>query len=286
LLAPDRIDVMAAQGRLHGATGHATLALAYYGRALAAEPGNVEIRAASDALRASRAHRVALGYNFQRFDSSVGELNSGSVDINARLNDAVRVFATGEMLRAEDSDEGRGGAGIEWFVHPRVLVRGGALIGGDVWLPKVDAFAEATFHRRRAHWTLMARLFDFNGADLWIGGPGLAFDVTPRMTLQAQYLRGRTRFDLAESITSDNLTLGVHGRPTDRLSAFVEYRRGIDRLDWLTADRLTADEADTIAAGGRVNMTPFVSLGAEYDRQDRSNDFVIHRARALLTIRF
>jgi tetratricopeptide (TPR) repeat protein len=285
-LSPDRIDVMAAQGRLHGATGHASLALAYYGRALAAEPGNVEVRAASDALRASRAHRVALGYNFQRPDSSLGDLNSGSIDVNARVNDAVRLFATGELLRSEDSDEGRGGAGFEWFVHPRVLLRGGALIGGNIWLPEVDAFAEATFHRRRAHWTLTARVFDFSGADLWIGGPGLAFDVTPRLTLQAQYLRGRTRFDLGQSITSDNLMLGVHGRPADRLTAFVEFRHGIDRLDWLTADRLTAGEAETIAAGGALEMTPFVSLGAEYDRQDRPSDFIIQRARALLTIRF
>jgi tetratricopeptide (TPR) repeat protein len=285
-LAPDRLDVLTAQGRLHGATGHATLALAYYGRALAAEPGNVAIRAESDALAASRAHRAAVGYNFQRFDPSFGEWHSGTLEVNARLNDTVRVFGSGEALRFEGNNEGRGGGGVEWSVHPRVLLRGGGLFGGDLWLPGADVFAEATFQRRRVRWLLQARYFDFDGADLLIAGPALAFDLNPRLTLKADYLRGRTDSDFIESITSDNVVLGIHGRPTTRLAAFVEYRHGIDRLDWLTLDRLDAVDAETIALGGSMAVTPFVSLGAGYDYQDRSAETSVHRARALLTFRF
>lgn len=285
-IAPDRIDVLAAQGKLHGASGRVTLALAYYGRALAAEPGNDEIRAAADTLRASRAHRVVLGYNYQRFEPSIADFNAGTLEVNARTSDAVRVFAAGEVLRTEEHDEARGGAGIEWFARPRLHLRGGAIFGGDLWLPGLDTFAEVTLHRRRVRWMLMTRFFDFDGADLWVAGPGLALDVTPRLTLQAEYFRGRTRFDEGASLISDNLVLGVHGRPVDRLSAFIEYRRGIDRLDWLTADRLTADEANTIAVGGAFDITPLIGLGASYDHHDRSNAFTAHRARALLTVRF
>ena len=106
------------------------------------------------------------------------------------------------------------------------------------------------------------------------------------MTLNAQYLRGRTQFGSASSITSDNFVLGVHVRPSDRLSAFAEYRHGLDRLDWLTADRLTAEGADGIGLGASFDLTPFVSVGGGYDHQDRSGGGTVDRARALLTVRF
>jgi tetratricopeptide (TPR) repeat protein len=284
-LAPDRQDVLAAQGRRHAALGRATLALAYYGKALAADPGNVEIRNLSQALRASRAHRVTLGYNFQRFDSSTGTFNSGYIEANARVTDALRVFAAGELLRQEDHNEGRGGGGIEWLAHPRVQLRAGAIGGGDAWLPTLDAFADAVVAQRRVRWLVTVRYFDFDGADLWIAGPGVAVDVLPRLTLLTQYLRGRTGFDASESVGSDNATFGVHARPSDRVGAFVEYRHGIDRLDWLTADRLTAEDANTIGIGGSISPTAFVTLDGEYDYQDRPGGSV-NRARARLTVRF
>lgn len=285
-LAPGRIEVLTAQGRLHAEAARPTLALAYYDRALAADPGNAEIRALADTLRASRAHRVALGYNFQRFDPSIGNFNSGTIEVNARLNDTVRVFATGELLRQDDSDEGRGGAGFEWRTHRLLLLRGGAAFGGDAWLPGTDVFGEATFFGRRTRLTATVRFFDFDGAELWIAGPGLSFDVRPGVTLNGQYFRGRTQFGSASSITSDNFVLGIHVRPADRLSAFAEYRHGLDRLDWLTADRLTAEGADGIGFGASFDLTPFVSLGGGYDHQDRSGGGTVDRARALLTVRF
>lgn len=285
-LAPDRIDVLAAQGRLHGASGRATLALAYYGRALASEPGNAEIQAASDALRAERAHRVTLGYDYQAFDPSSADFNAGSIALDARVSDLVRVVVSGQILRVDDSDEARGGAGIEWLAHPRLVLRAGGSFGGETWLPATDIHGDAVYSQRRAHWTFGLRYFDFDGADLWIGGPGLAFDLTPRVTMLAQYLRGRTQAGSAASVTSDNFVLGVHGRPTERFEARAEYRRGIDRLDWLTVDRLFADEANTIAFGASVAVTPFVGVAADYDYQDRTEQLSVHRARARLTVRF
>ena len=284
-LAPDRIDVLTAQGRLHGAAGRATLALAYYGRALAADPDNAEVRALSDALRSARAHRATVRYNFQRFDPSIGSMNAGSVAINARVNDAFRVVGFGEMLRWQDANEGRGGGGIEWLAHPRLLVRGGVFGGGETVLPSLDVFGEVTFHQRRAHWTVTTRVFDFEGANLLMIGPGLVYDVTPRLSLAAQYLRGRTDVDLATSLTTDNVVLGIHARPSSRSSIFAEYRHGIDRLDWMTADRIFADGADTFGFGGSLDVTPFVSLGGLYDHQDRETGS-IDRARVTLTVRF
>lgn len=285
-IAPDRLDILAAQGRRHAAAGRSTLALAYYGRALALDPGNVEITALSDTLLTARAHRVTFGYNFQRFDPAFSDFNSGAIAVNVRASDEVRFFASGDLLRSNDTNESRAGGGIEWLAHPRVQLRAAAFGGGDTWLPSLDAFGEAEIRQRRARWLVTVRYFDFDGADLWIAGPGLALDVTPRVTLLAHYLRGRSNIDtLSDSIISDNVVLGVHGRPSNRVTAFVEYRHGIDRLDWLTADRLTAKDANTLGFGASVEITPFVSFGGEYDFQNREGGD-INRARGSLTLRF
>ena len=285
-IAPDRLDVLVAQGRRHAAAGRATLALAYYGKALASDPGNAEVRALSDALQASRAHRVTAAYNFQRLDAVDIDFNSGMVEVNAHVTDSLRLFASGELLRSHDTDEGRGGGGFEWSLHPRVLLTGGGSFGGEVWLPSTDVFGEVRITEGRAHWLGTLRFFDFDGADLWIGGPGLSFDVTPRLTLLAQYLHGSANFDAGESVSSDNFVLGVRGRPSQRFGAFVEYRHGIDRLDWLTADRLAAHDANTIGVGASIDVTPFVQVGGSYDYQDRPDAGSVHRGRGAFTVRF
>jgi hypothetical protein len=57
-------------------------------------------------------------------------------------------------------------------------------------------------------------------------------------------------------------------------------------LDWLTADRIFADEANTIGLGASVAVSPFVSLDGEYNYEDRTEQLSAHRARGRLTIRF
>jgi tetratricopeptide (TPR) repeat protein len=285
-IAPDRLDVLAAQGRRHAAAGRATLALAYYGKALAVDPSNAEIRSLSDALTASRAHRLTVGYNFQRYDPTDIDFNAGTVEINARVSDALRVFGSGDILRSRETDEGRGGGGVEWLLHPHVVLRGGALAGGEIWLPSTDVFGDIAVRAGRARWSGLVRFFDFDGVDLWMVGPGLAFDLTPRLTVLAEYLRGSLDMDAGESILSDNFVFGVRGRPTDRFEALVEYRHGIDRLDWLTADRLTAQDADTIGLGASLDVTPFVRISGSYDYQNRAESGNVHRGRGALTFRF
>lgn len=287
-LAAERIDVLAAQGRYHAAEHRPELALAYYGRALVVDPGNVEIRAASDAVRATGAHRVELGYDFQKFDGVDDGMHAGTIEVNARVNDSWRVFVRGQAQRFDDEQDARGGGGAEWIARPGVRLRAGALFGSDnVWLPATDLFADATIARRRARWTLTVRYFDFTVADLWIGGPGVEFDVTPLVTLHARYLRGRTTVPFGDSSTSDSVTIGASAQLAQRVRGSLAYHHGLEHLDWLTADRVDADDANTLSAGIAADVTPFVSLSAAYDYHDRPGDyFTANRARAWLTLRF
>lgn len=286
-LAADRPDVLAAQGRLHAADGRTTLALAYYGRALAIAPTNQAARAASDAIRASRGHRIELDYDLQNFNTFQPDTHTGTIEADFRITDVIRVFGKGQAHEGVFGTEARGGGGFEWRTRHNVWLRAGTLVGSDTHeLPSLDAFADATVRRGRVTWTLDARFVEFDAADLWIGGPGVAIGFSNGVIASAAYHRGRTRFLFGDSSTSDSITLGVSGRIARRARAFVEYRHGIDRLDWITFDRVDADDANTLAFGAMTDLTPFVSLGASYDYQTRPDDVRVQRARGRFVVRF
>lgn len=285
-LAADRVDVLAAQGRYHGANNRPTLGLAYYQRAIVAAPDNAALREEADWLRASRAHRVEAFYDMQGYDPDAGRMHSGTFELNARVNDALRVFGRGEAQDFEDTSEGRGGGGIEWFAHRTVKVRAGVLAGDTTWLPRTDVFADVQFATRRVRWLATARFFDFDGIDLAIVGPGLSVDVTPNVAITAHYLFSSTSGSFAASENSGNGSVGVDARLSQRVAVSASYRRGIEGLDWLTRDRITGTDFNTYVFSASVAATPFVGLAGSYAYQDRQNDFTAHRVRLGVVVKF
>ena len=287
-MAAERADVLSAQGELHAAEGRSTLALAYFARAAVLEPTNVEIRRAAEKVRAARAHSVELGYDFQHFNIPRDDTHTGSVMLNLRLHDSFRIFAGGQTHRAFEEYENRGGGGIEWRPVKRVWLRGGAMIGSDtVDLPEIDVFGSVVHRGPRAHLGVDLRYLDYEGATLWIGGPTLDIDVTDRSTLALAYYWGSTTFDgVSTSTTSNTVKVGWHTRIGERASGTVEYWHGLDRLDWLTSDRLFASDANTLSLGLGYDMTPFVNVNGRYDFQSRPNDENVQRASARLIFRF
>ena len=287
-LAADRVDVLTAQGHLHAAEGRSTLALAYFARAAALEPANEEIRQATEAVRAARAHRLELGYDFQHFNSTSDDTHTGTFEFNARLSDTFRIFAVGQTHHAFDDYENRGGGGIEWFAPGSVFIRTGAVFGSETFeLPEKDVFGSLVWKGPRVDLGFDLRFVDYEGADLWIGGPTLAWKMTNRATAYAEYQWGRISMDSAISTTStDTFRAGFKTRLGRRASGMVEYRHGIDRLDWLTVDRLSAPDANTFSVGGGFDVTPFVSLDGRFDHQSRPDDLTVQRGSGRLIFRF
>ena len=288
-IAADRLDVLVAQGKLHTAAGRSTLALAYFARASALEPSNLEVQQLADAVRAARAHRLEADYDFQHFNTLHDDTHTGTVELNLRLADTFRVFATGQTHRAFDDFENRGGGGIEWFPRHNIWIRTGAVFGSDTLeLPGTDVFGTIVGRNGRAHLGFDLRFVDYEGVDMWIGGPTLAFDFTPRATAYTEYHRGRVRFD-ADALagrTNDSVTFGFKSRIGERASGLVEYRHGVDRLEWLTVDRLAFPDANTISFGAGFDVTPFVMLSGRYDYSSREEDITVQRASARFVFRF
>jgi tetratricopeptide (TPR) repeat protein len=289
-LAADRPAVLTAQGRLHQAGNHNTLALAYYLRAIALDPANVDARAAADALRALRAHRIELDYDFQHMNAQqLEDAHVGTIEVNARVSDAVRIFARGQAQRAFGVDEQRGGGGVEWSVTRHAWLRAGALFGGDTaFLPESEGFVEASIAHGRARGIVEIRRANFEGADLWLGGPGLAIAFPGGVEASARYYRGRVTTIGFDVSTTDTVALGVEGPLGDRLRLGAGFTHGIDRLDWLTLDRI-AFEADTLSLKASYNFTPFATFEAGYAFQSRPGDLGdlrVHRARGGFIFRF
>jgi tetratricopeptide repeat protein len=285
-LAADRPALLTAQGRLHEAGNRNTLALAYYLRAIALDPANADARAAADALRALHAHRVELDYDFQHMNAQLEDAHVGTIEVNARVSDALRIFARGQAQTAFGFDEQRAGGGVEWSITRHAWLRAGALFGGDTaFLPESEGFVEASIAGTRARGIVEIRRANFDGADLWIGGPGLAIAFPGGVEASAHYYHGRVTLIGFETQTTDTVALGVEGPIGERVRLGAGFTHGIDRLDWLTLDRI-AFEADTLSLKASCNFTPFATFEAGYAYQSRPGDLQVHRARAGFIFRF
>jgi tetratricopeptide (TPR) repeat protein len=286
-LAADRPAVLAAQGQLHQAENRTTLALAYYERALSLDPGNAEIRALADVLRAERGHRLELDYDFQHLNTDVEDSHAGTFEINARANDLLRVFGRGQIDRLFGVNDERAGGGIEWSMTRLATLRIGALFGFDpVYLPKSDVFVEAALQQGRARWGVLVQRAVFEGSDLWIGGPELTVKLTDGVDASIDYFHGQAAVDgMTNDFGTDTVAIRISGPVSHSVRLGAGFTHGIDRLDWLTSDRITF-EADTFSLRAACSFTPFVTLEVGYDYQSRPEDVQVHRARAALTYRF
>ena len=287
-MAPDRPAILAAQGRLHHAANHTTLSLAYYNRALALDPTNAQLRAEADAVRAEGAHRLELDYDFQHVNTGQDDSHLGTFLLNARANDSVRVVAVGQTENLYGVSDQRAGGGFDFALSRKVNVNFGALFGfNPVYFPQTDVYGELTYRDRRMTLGAIVRHAGFeDDSDVLLIGPELIVKVSDSFDTSITYLRGSTNSSNGFSeISTDTIAIHLDGAVNKQVRLGLGYTHGIDRLDWLTSDRI-GFESDTFDVRGNFSFTPLVSLQVGYDFQSRPDDVQVHRARAGLTFRF
>lgn len=287
-LAADRPAVMVAQGRLHRKAGHSTLALAYYGKALAIEPGNAAAREALDELNAERAHRVSATYGFERFSSADPDTHVGTIEVNARVGDTVRVFGAGQHARKFARDEDRGGGGVEWMARRNLQVRAGGLFGSNTAvLPDADALFELTYLRRRDSWIGGVRYLHFAGSSSLLWTAGVSCALGDRLSASFHYYHSSTDSDLLlNSLTNDGFSIGATGRVAKRLWVNAGYELGFEGLPFITTERVSQFDSDNLTAGALFEITPRTAIGATYLHQWRDADVHVRSAFVKLVQRF
>ena len=278
------MEVLTAQGHLHAADVRRWRSRT--SRAAVLEPANEEIRQATEAVRAARAHRLELGYDFQHFNSTSDDTHTGTFEFNARLSDAFRIFAIGQTHHAFDDYENRFGGGIEWFAPGSVFIRTGAVVGSDTFeLPEKDVFGTLVWKGPRVDLGFDLRFVDYEAADLWIGGPTLAWKMTNRHGLRGIPV-GPHQHGLCDQHDEHRHHKGRLQNPSRPARiGHGRCRHGIDRLDWLTVDRLSAPDANTFSSAP-VSTSPRSSLDGRFDHQSRPDDLTVQRGSGRLIFRF
>jgi YaiO family outer membrane protein len=273
-LAPDRPAILTAQGRLHRAAGRSTLALAYFQRALALDPANTEAKLALDALRAERAHRLEGTYNFERFSTDAPDTHAGTIEVNARAGDSVRLFGGYQHLRKFSRDEDRAGGGIEWFARRDFRLRAGASFSGNALnLPEADTAIDLEYYRARIAWLAGIRYLNFDSSSTFIWSPGLTLSLTDRLAVTIRYYHSESDFTDFQPITgNDGFSLKATGRVGRRVWVNGGYARGFEHLALITSERTSQFGADNLSAGVRFDATPFTSIGGAYEHQWREFD--------------
>jgi YaiO family outer membrane protein len=287
-IAADNSAVLAAQGRLHRVSGRPTLALAYYQRALALDPGNAEARRVYEALTAERAHRLEGAYDFEHFNTADPNTHAGTVELNMRANDKLRLFGRGQRIRKFGLDENRGGGGIEWFARRDVHIRAGALFGGSpVVLPESDVSFDLEYYTGRVALLGGVRYLNFNTSSTWLWTPGATISLTDRAAVTLRYYHSKSMFDdLLLDALNDGYSARVTGRVAHRFWVDAGYERGFEGLALITTERLSQFESKNVSAGVRFDATPRTSIGGAFGYQRREGDVRVSTAFINLIQRF
>jgi tetratricopeptide (TPR) repeat protein len=297
-LAPDDPDLLAAQGAAHLAAGHVKLGLAYYRRAAVLRPGDPDIREAEVDARRRYGHFIAATGFFESYSVSDGDAPdawSGSVELNARAADQLRLFARGQVQDKFDEYEWRGGGGLEWWMTRRVAFRGYALVGPDTTvLPTLDAYGEASYTKQRLtiaggvqYVSFEPEFVGLETATAWFVTPTVTFRVNDDFSVFGRYTHSSSEFDESgASVGNDSGAVGARFRLVPQMWIGVSWAGGVEDFDTLSIDRLGDFNANTLKGDVRIDLASLTSIVGAYEYQWREADQQMMRATFGLVQRF
>ena len=277
-LAPDNPRVLAALARTHQDAGRSTLAVAYMQRAVSLS-STPAYRMSLERARAAHQNRLEIRSFSEQFSGTTPRSGSADVSLNVRLTDAVRLSARGQMQRKFDSDDARGGAGVEWRWTPATTIVAQALVGPrNRVLPKGDVLGGVNYTTGPVSLTGTMRYFDFEGAQVTTLSPAVTFWPTERLSLGLRYALSVTDTPMFTTTSMGN-TAQVNGsyQVFPRVWVNLGYARGVEDFEHFSIDRIGPFRANTGSAGMRVDLPWLTSLVGTYERQQRQDDVAMQR---------
>ena len=294
-LAPDDPELLAAQGAAHLAAGHVKLGLAYYRRAVLLRPADPVIREADADARRKYGHYISATGYFESYSEFAPDTWSGSIELNARATDQLRLIARGQMQDKFDESEGRGGGGIEWLPTRRVAFRGVALFSSNTTvLPRIDAYGEVGYTKRRIsvaggmqYVSFEPGLSGLQTARAWFAMPILTVRVNDDFLIVARYAHSWSEFDSGGSwVGNDSGSIGAQLRLLPRAWVGVAWAGGVESFDTLSVDRLGDFNANTVRGDVRLDLRSLTSIAGAYEYQWREGDLQMMRVTFGLVQRF
>lgn len=275
--AGENADLFAVLGRAYHRAGDDRRALEYYTRATTLSPNDRDVRHAYEDIVEVHSSSIA----FEGFGEHVGpSTNAVSGTLTGRIRVRPRLTIDGAarvQQRAGNTDDTFGG-GVEFKASRADVVHVyGVGAPGNVSLPLADVGGDVTHYTGPFEVGAGLRGLWFKGVDVLALSPLLAWD-RDRWRTDARYTYSRSSFQQTSQTSGDSSVLVRETwRPRFRVNVNVAYAYGIESFEDLTADRLGALGASTLAAGLRIRTPQMTQLFVTWEHQWRSNDTKMDR---------
>jgi YaiO family outer membrane protein len=204
-----------------------------------------------------------------------------------RVQPELRVGGEARVQQRAGGTDATGGGGIEWrLARADVLHVRGVGGPGNTSLPTADLATDLTHHAGNFEIGGAVRRLWFDGVDVVAASPLFGWDVG-RWRADARYTYSRSSFRQTGQTSADSSVLVRETwRPRWRVNVNVAYAYGIESFEDLTADRLGALGATTLAGGLRIRTPRLTQIFLTWEHQWRSNDTVMDRVTLAMTHAF
>jgi YaiO family outer membrane protein len=275
-IAGENPDLFGALARAYRRAGDDRRALDYYRRAKALAPADSDLVDGFEATVQAYGHSIEVeGFG----EGGVSDARSISLAAAVRVVPRLRIEGSARAQRRNGSSEALGGGGALWRIA-RSTSLGVRIVGGsgNTSLPNADLTAAVVNYAGAFEVGGSIRQLSFADVGVIAASPLLAWDTGARWRLDARYTYSRSSFDsTGESSGDHSVLLRETWRAWRRVGVNVAYAYGIESFEDLTADRLQALGATTIAAGLRIRVPSLTSVAGTWEHQWRSNDTKIDR---------
>lgn len=286
-LAPGNEAVLSSLGRAYRESGDDVRAIRYYERVVAAAPSD-QHRLSLEDVRRSYLHRIEASGFSEDFNSDTANTSNGSLLVNVRVNDTLRVIGRADAQRKFGVSDQRGGGGVEWRVRPLTSFASHFLIGPDnVVMPERDFLGEIDHTYGRASWTGTYRYLDFNGARMAVFAPAVSFWPNDRVSLGVLYAHSVSKSNaLLTDEHGNTLQTKVTYRLYPRLWLTGGYAAGIENFETVSIDQIGDFRAHTVSGGFRFDLPSLTSVVGNVDYQSRPDQLRRSRFTIGLAQRF
>jgi Tfp pilus assembly protein PilF len=276
--AGENSDLFGALARAYRRAGDDRRALEYFARAKALAPSDPDLVSGFEAVAQAYGHSIAFeGYG--EHASTGTNTASGALMLRLRALERLHVEASARVQRRSGSSDALGGGGVLWRAGRATTVGARALGGsGNTVLPTNDLSADLVHYAGTFEIGGGIRRLSFAGADVVAGSSVMSWDPGGRWRFDTRYTYSRSSFAATGETSADHsVLLRETWRGWRRVAVNLAYAYGIESFEDLTADRLGALGASTLAAGLRITAPSLTVVTTTWEHQWRSNDTAIDR---------
>lgn len=276
-IAGENSDLFGALARAYRRAGDDEHALEYFRRAKTLAPADFDAVSGFESTAQAYGHWL-LVEGFGQHVSPSPDAGSGTIAASVRVAPKWHLLGSVRVQQSTGVTDSLAGGGFELRAGRATVVTAQALVGPDnTMLAQHDTTVGLTQYAGVFEIGGNVRALEFADVDVVTASPVFAWDIDS-WRLDGRYTYSRSSFHATGKASGDNsVMLRETWRKWRRVSLNGTYAYGIESFEDLTADRIAALGASTIAGGLSISTPSLTRLYATWEHQWRSNDTTLDR---------